>query len=161
MRRGLKVVSEKRQQDAPAKPIHRWTGKPGARLAFVLLIVAGVLNTIGFAFFFDIVWSFDKVVHAYTSFAVAYTLAVALQDVLLARLRPHYTLIVCSLVAYVLALGVLWELGEWAVDIRGYPTVITGKSDTMIDLIADAIGAWLAALYVVGRLRAGKGFPGA
>lgn len=156
----LTVVSTKRDENTRPTVYGRFAAKPGARLASALLVVAGILNAIGFAFFFDVVWSYDKLVHAYTSFAVACALAVVLQNAVLVRLQPRYNVIVWTLVAYVLALGLIWELAEWAVDIRGYPTEITGKSDTMIDLIADGVGAWLAAIWVVGRLRAGKRLPG-
>ena len=116
-----------------------------------LLAIAVVGNALGYLYWFDAVWSYDKLMHCYTSFAIVVALAAVLRDTLIARLRAHRRLMVCTLIAYVVALGVLWEIAEWLVDIGAYPQIIKGKSDTMADLIADGIGAWLAALLVTRR----------
>lgn len=123
-------------------------------LVAVLLVIAAIGNLAGFLFFFDVVWSYDKFMHLYTSFAIGLALALVLRASLIARLRPHPRLIVATIAAMGMGLGVLWELAEWVVDIRGYPTVIKGKSDTMLDLIADGIGALLAGF--VAAYRAGR-----
>ncbi|MFP5350440.1 MAG: hypothetical protein ACLGHO_11430 [Gammaproteobacteria bacterium] len=122
------------------------------RVLGALLALAGIGNALGYLYFFDVVWSYDKFMHVYTSFAVALTIAALLRAALFARLRARPALVVLTLVAYGLALGVIWEWIEWVVDIRGYPSVIMGKSDTMIDLIADAVGAALAGAWIARRL---------
>jgi uncharacterized membrane protein YjdF len=43
------------------------------------------------------------------------------------------------------AIGAAWEVGEWFYDALTHGNAIRGKTDTMTDLVADALGALLAA----------------
>jgi hypothetical protein len=121
------------------------------RLILVLGGIAGVGNALGYLFYFDVVWSYDKLMHFYTSLVIALALAVVLQKSLIAGLRRQPTLIILVITAFGIALGVAWEIVEWVVDIRGYPMIIKGKSDTMFDLIADGAGAYAGAVITARR----------
>ena len=54
----------------------------------------------------------------------------------------RYVIVVAALG---LALGSLWEIAEWLY-VRSVPSALD-KADTMSDLVWDATGAMLAALY--------------
>lgn len=65
-----------------------------------------------------------------------------------------------------MALGVLWEVGEWLGHTYLDERIQVGYDDTMGDLLADALGALIAGMVVRarssgrhGRVRAGRGEP--
>jgi hypothetical protein len=85
---------------------------------------------------------FDEAAHGFTTFAGTLFVAELLSSDL-PRRAARYVVIVAALG---LALGTLWEIGEWLYD-RAVPVnAILGKEDTMSDLLWDATGAMLAAL---------------
>lgn len=143
-RHGLSVVSAARRR--PAITLY------SRSILGVLVAVSLVGNALGYLFYFDVVWSYDKIMHFYTSFVVVLLLAALLRSSLLLHLHPHPLLLMATLTAFGVTLGFLWEVAEWVVDVRGYPLIIKGKSDTMIDMILDGLGAALAAGLVARRL---------
>ncbi|QUW19005.1 hypothetical protein [Agrococcus sp. Marseille-Q4369] len=54
-------------------------------------------------------------------------------------------------------LGLLWELGEWAGHAFITPDIGVGYEDTLTDLVADAIGALIAAIAVEAGERRERG----
>ncbi|WP_425844947.1 hypothetical protein [Agrococcus sp. TSP3-2-1] len=54
-------------------------------------------------------------------------------------------------------LGLLWELGEWAGHAFITPDIGVGYEDTLTDLVADAIGALIAAVAVESGERRERG----
>jgi len=60
--------------------------------------------------------------------------------------------------------GTLWEVAEWAYDLVAPGDAIKGKTDTIVDLIADtggallaaALGTWMLGRRMAGAWRAGK-----
>lgn len=74
----------------------------------------------------------------------------------------HRALLVLNVFCVGVSVGVFWEWAEWAYDhLDGASNTIRGKMDTMIDLILDAVGAFAAALTLVGvgRWRGGRRGP--
>jgi hypothetical protein len=51
------------------------------------------------------------------------------------------------------AIGTLWEIAEWSYDEVIAGNVIKGKTDTMIDLIVDAIGAVMAGILSIDMVQ--------
>lgn len=102
---------------------------------------AAVLNVAAYAFSLYELRGFDEVVHASTFFAA--TLVV--QRLLAADLPRRGAAFFFVLVACGMALGVVWEWMEWAYDSFTATNSILGKQDTLVDLVADTLGAALAA----------------
>jgi hypothetical protein len=87
---------------------------------------------------------YDKLVHLAVSFGLARLAAGALgRLVARERLVPGALLERWVPVLAALALGTLWELFEFAADATGLVKAQRGLADTMLDLGADAGGAWL------------------
>lgn len=116
----------------------------------LLFVVAALVNTAGYAFdvWHDPIW-FDEVVHAYTSFAGMAAIGwLIVRGSVLDGKSSAWRLIV-SVTAIGLAIGVLWEIFEWAIGIIGT------RLDTRRDLVMDTLGAIAAGLWcawVAGRL---------
>lgn len=105
---------------------------------------------------YEAVWWLDLFAHA----ASGAVLALLTRELLLrARLLPAgvgaraATARVLHVSTAVLALGFLWELGEWAGFALINPAINVGYEDTMTDLLADAVGGIVAALAVERRGR--------
>ena len=88
---------------------------------------------------------YDKVMHLGGSGAVA-ALLVAMTWEYLGRRFVVLPAIFVSVVAFAgtLTNGALWEIFEFAIDQTGLFTAQRSLSDTMIDLLADALGALIA-----------------
>ncbi len=95
-------------------------------------------------------------VHAYTIFAITLVLGLFLYGAALIRAGDHTLLLVLVIASVGLAIGALWEVAEWAYDQVVSGNAIRGKTDTIIDLVMDTIGALAAgglAVRMVGRKR--------
>ncbi len=102
---------------------------------------AVLLNVAAYAFSLYELRGFDEVVHASTFFAATFVVQRFLGDEL-PRGRAAFFLV---LVACGMALGVVWEWMEWGYDFFTAGNSILGKQDTQVDLVADTLGAALAA----------------
>jgi len=104
----------------------------------LLLAIAAAVNGAGYALQ---LWHdetlFDEIVHFFTTFVgmLAIGWSVRNRDIL----AQSPTKLAISVVAIGLALGVVWEIFEWAIGIIGRPR------DTAIDLLMDGAGALVAA----------------
>lgn len=123
----------------------------------LLFVLAAAANMAGYVFTLwdDPVW-FDEVVHAYTGFAGS----AAIGWLLVRATRIEETRYGLRLIAVVtaigIALGILWEIFEWAIGIIGTPL------DTRRDLVMDSVGALAAGFWcawVAGRLKDDGGRP--
>lgn len=114
-------------------------------VALLFSILGSALNL------YDKFWWFDEVLHGYAMFA--YTLVVALfaYGVVLGGAREHRLLFVLAVGGVGLAMGAVWEILEWVYDQIVRPNAILAKTDTILDLVVDSIGA-LAAGYVCSRI---------
>lgn len=116
-------------------------------LAF--LLAAGLVNGVAYAFnLFDRLFWIDKALHFYTSFAVTLALAFVWRARLSSPLRRFPVTLALTVAALGLALGVVWEIGEWVADRFSGQNIIKGKTDTIIDLALDGAGAMLAGGWV-------------
>jgi len=117
----------------------------GKALAWAVLAAAVAANVAGYAFgLYQQLWWFDRVLHAFTLFAMTLWLALLVFG---PGFREGFRFRTFLLVlALGLAMGAIWEIAEWAYDRIAPQDVIKGKFDTVLDLIMDTVGAALAAL---------------
>jgi hypothetical protein len=110
--------------------------------------------------FYRSVWWWDHLTHALSSSVVAgvgYATARAL-DVHSERIYLPPQFMFVFILLFVLAFGVFWEVIEFAIgllaEVAGTRTVLTqyGLEDTMLDLIFDAIGAVVVAVWGTAHL---------
>ena len=125
-------------------------------VVWTVIVIAGAVNIAGYALnLYKEFWWFDKVLHAYTTFAVTLPLALLLYREVLTGLRAHRFLLVLTIANLGAAMGALWEIAEFAVAELGEPDV-ESRMDTVMDLLADLAGAVLAALLSVKMLEQSK-----
>lgn len=122
-------------------------------LVIILLAIAIVINVTAQALSLweQLAW-LDKGMHAFSSFALTFALAIFLHRTILGAAWRHPVIAALTIASVGLALGVVWEIGEWIFDRLHAPNVIKGKTDTLLDLIADSLGAVLAAWLSLERL---------
>lgn len=119
-------------------------------LTGAIVAIAALANAVAYGLnLFDKLFWIDKALHLYTSFAVTLALAWAGRTRLVEPLGRHPVVLVLALAALGLALGVLWEIGEWMADRFSGQDIIKGKTDTIVDLIVDGLGAVAAGLLVL------------
>ncbi|MDH5019235.1 hypothetical protein [Halobacterium rubrum] len=137
---------------------HLWLS-PGASL---LVAVAVFLHAAGMLGAYDTVWWFDHLTHGLSAAVVAaagYAAARALDE---HRDDLHFprSFLTVFIFLLTLALGVLWEVAEWAareaaVALALDPVlVVYGVEDTVFDVVFNAVGALLAATLGARYLRA-------
>lgn len=119
------------------------------------LTAAVLLHTVGMLGLYDDVPWWDHVTHTLSATVVAgvgYAAVKAVDDYTDAIHFPPEFLFLFVLL-FTLALGVLWEVLEFAArlfsDAVGVETVLVqyGLDDTVVDLVFDAVGATLVALF--------------
>ena len=127
----------------------------------VFLHALGVLGLPGSeANFYATVWWWDHVTHALSSSivaAVGYTTVRALdrhsKDI---HFPPRFVFVFILL--FVMAFGVFWEVLEFSITLAaqatGNDTILTqfGLEDTLLDLVFDAIGAVIVAVWGTAHL---------
>jgi hypothetical protein len=119
-----------------------------------LLVVAALVNAAGYLWdLYDRLGWFDEAVHAYTTFALTLPLALLLYDVVLTGAQTQKILFILTVASLGVAIGVLWEIVEWAYDQMVPENAILGKLDTIIDLIMDILGGVAAGIVSVTMVR--------
>lgn len=110
----------------------------------LLFVLAALLNAAGWVWnWFRDVWFYDEVVHGYTIFAITLSLGFLAYHALWGEMREHAWLSVLAVASFGLAIGALWELVEWGMMAVNFIKPLTLR-DTMVDLVADSIGALIA-----------------
>ncbi len=94
-----------------------------------------------------IVW-YDEILHLVTAFFLGVLVGARAHRTVFRGTRARLVRRVAVIVTVVLALGLLWELGEWLVDRWRGTTMSKGTKDTAVDLLADLAGALAGALAV-------------
>lgn len=118
------------------------------------LVIAVLVNIAGYVWnLYDRIRLFDEVLHAFTTFALTLPIALLLYEVILIGPRTRPVLFILTVASLGLAIGAVWEIGEWAYDQVVPGNVILGKNDTILDLIVDLIGSVVAGIVSVGMLR--------
>ncbi len=94
---------------------------------------------------------YDKAMHVIGSGAIAALLLVATREFCVReRIAVPRVLVAVIVFAGTLSAGTLWEVFEFAIDRTGLFFAQRGLIDTMIDLVADALGALLALSIFAG-----------
>jgi hypothetical protein len=123
-------------------------------IAWSLLVVAVLMNVAGYLWdLYDRFGWFDEAVHAYTTFALTLPLALLLYNVVMTGAQTHTILFVLAVASLGVAIGVLWEIAEWAYDQMVPENAILGKLDTIIDLIMDILGGVVAGIVSLGMVK--------
>ncbi len=123
-------------------------------VAWGTLTVAILVNAAGYILdLYDRFWWFDDAAHAYTSFSLSLLLALLLYGRVLNGARTHSVLFVLAVAVLGGGIGALWEIAEWGYDQWVPENAILGKTDTIIDLILDTIGALAAGLLSLWMIR--------
>ncbi len=130
------------------------TSRGNQGIVWIIIGVAVLANITGYMFnLYEQFWWFDHILHAYTIFAITLLLGLLAYGVVLTGLRNHKLLLVLMIASIGIAIGGLWEVAEWAYDHMVASNVILGKTDTIIDLIVDSIGAVVAGFLSLGMLK--------
>ena len=117
------------------------------------IVIAMLANIAGYVWnLYNQIRLFDEILHAFTTFALTLPIALLLYQVILIGAHTRPLLFILTVACLGLAVGAVWEIAEWAYDQIVPGNVILGKNDTMIDLIADAIGSILAGIVSVGMV---------
>ena len=127
----------------------------GRALAWTLAALALAANVAGYAF--DLYQSFgwfDRVLHGGTILAITFWLGLFVCARCLHPCIGRNLVAMLMLACVGIALGALWEVGEWGADLVLPGDVIKGKNDTVMDLIMDTAGALAAAVLAMRCLRA-------
>lgn len=120
-----------------------WAGRVAA---WCLAAALALVNAAGYAFdLYRRFWWFDRVLHGCTLFALTFWGASILGGGALNGSANHHLTRVLLIAGLGVALGACWEVAEWGFDHLVPANVIKGKYDTVVDLVADTIGAVLAA----------------
>jgi uncharacterized membrane protein YjdF len=100
-----------------------------------------MLNTGGWIWdLYDTVPYYDDVAHFLTAFSIMFFIGMIIK-------RKHVAayLWILFMTSIGISIGVVWEIVEWAVTRTTSFTFSHSLDDTVIDLIMDTIGAYLAA----------------
>jgi len=127
-----------------------------------LVTLAILLHTIGMLGVYDSVWWYDHLTHTFSASIIAvagYATTKAVDEyVEEISLPPDFMFV--YIILFTLAAGVLWELLEFLARFAAIATGNTavlvqyGVADTTIDLIFDALGGVIAAVFGVPRTQA-------
>jgi hypothetical protein len=88
-------------------------------IAWSLLILAGLAAIAGLKSIFNLYdrfWWYDEAVHFFFFFSITLVLSLYAYGALLTGRRRHEILLVLTIAGLGLALGTIWEMGEWAYD---------------------------------------------
>lgn len=119
----------------------------------LLFVVAVMMNAVGTVWWlFRKTWWFDDVMHLYGCFSITLLFG----SFAWGRISPRFTgrtsrfLIIMGLG---MLIGVAWEVAEWVASAALPITIMRGGVDTAGDLIMDAVGAAVGALFVIRACR--------
>lgn len=113
------------------------------------LLAAGLLTSVlgSLLNLYDRFAWFDEAIHCFNFFAIALVLGLFAYRTVLDAVRDgglHRLMLVLIVAGLGLAAGALWEIAEWAYDGVVRPNAILGKTDTILDLVVDSVGAVVA-----------------
>jgi hypothetical protein len=130
-----------------ASLLYRVTRIRLASLFDLLLVVAGMVNALGWAldlYSVQYPW-FDQVAHGLTTGTVVLvSFRVVYRDDLRRALSRRTPVLVGTIAFLGLGFGAAWELVERALDVGFGLGLQHGLGDTLLDLLADLVGALLA-----------------
>jgi uncharacterized membrane protein YjdF len=118
---------------------------------FIAVLILGITHMIGSMFYlYWSTWWFDNISHFLGGFASAFIVFWILSiTILKSQLSLRGTIFI--LIPLVLAVGLGWEVFEYAFNISDPTTGETYITDTSLDLVADTLGAIVAAFFIGGN----------
>lgn len=96
-----------------------------------------------FYFYWTIEW-FDIFMHVFGGFLIGLIAVFLLLRFLSEEVRNNLKISFLLMISFVLIVGLAWELWEIFV---GFTDIIDDRIDTIVDLIMDFIGGYLAFIY--------------
>jgi len=118
------------------------------------VVIAVIANVAGYVWnLYDRWWFFDDVLHGFTIFALTLPLGLLLCGIALISMPKQRWILALVIASLGVAVGAWWEIAEWGFDQFVAGNVILGKTDTIIDLIMDTIGAMLAGILAARMVR--------
>ena len=134
-----------------------YTTSGNRAIVWVFVVIAILVNAAGYALnLYDRFGWFDEVIHTYTSFTLTLLLALLLYGDVLSGVRRSPILLVLTVASLGIAIGALWEIAEWGYDQMVPENAILGKTDTIIDLILDSLGALAAGIVGIVMIKPGS-----
>ena len=113
----------------------------------LIFMIAALINAGGWAWdLYNQPGPYDEIAHFFTMFAITLAFGFLLYRELMESFYNRRWLFVLTIASLGLALGALWEVGEWLADFVMSKQIVSGLFDTETDLILDGTGALLAAL---------------
>ena len=136
----------------------RWEDRlPG--IFDLLVIIATLLNAGGWVFdWFKLPGPYDEITHAFTTFTITAALGYLVAPVF----RPEWItgkrgLVFLAIVAsFGVAIGGVWEVIEWVVDLFPGTSIFNSLDDTIVDLLMDSLGGVAGALLAILLVRIGN-----
>ena len=113
----------------------------------LVFMIAALINAGGWAWdLYNQPGPYDEIAHFYTIFAITLATGYLLYSELMGSFRDHRVLFVITIASLGIAIGALWEVGEWLADFVTPKQIVSGLFDTITDIMLDSAGAVLAAL---------------
>lgn len=126
-----------------------------------LITISVISHAVGFLGFYENVWWWDWVLHAFSSFVVA-----SIGYVIVESIDKHYEKIYFPprymfffILVFTMAMGVLWEIFEFTASmvaskfVEGPLLIQRGLYDTMEDLVSDMVGGFVFAFWGTEMVR--------
>jgi hypothetical protein len=117
------------------------------QLAWTLAVLGVVFGVLGepTGWYRQYAW-YDELLHAHTSFWVTMLVVLYARSSIFRQPGGHPLWKFVLVAAAGVAIGVVWEIGEWLFDLTiGGPTV-KSRYDTSVDLFVDTVAASISAL---------------
>ncbi|MFP5213720.1 MAG: hypothetical protein ACLGPL_10100 [Acidobacteriota bacterium] len=120
-----------------------WVG-----LLFVLALIG---NAAGFTWnIYKKVWWYDDVMHFYGGFVASLSFGSVWWGAISRLYFRRPAMLVATVAALALAIGILWEIGEALGDmVLPHSSLIGGVADTVSDLVLDTLGGFLGSLVLI------------
>jgi uncharacterized membrane protein YjdF len=129
----------------------------------LIFMIAALINAGGWAWdLYNQPGPYDEIAHFFTVFAITLAFGFLLYRELMESFYKRRWLFVLTIASLGIAIGALWEVGEWLADFVVAKQIVSGLFDTETDLILDCAGALLAALlnlYGLNELRTQASAP--
>jgi len=113
----------------------------------LVFMIAALINAGGWAWdLYNKPGPYDEIAHFFTMFAITLAFGFLLYRELMESFYKRRWLFVVTIASLGIAIGALWEVGEWLVDFVVPKQIVSGLFDTITDIMLDSAGAVLAAL---------------
>ena len=121
--------------------------------AFILLLVIATLDILGEVFYlYWSIWWFDTLLHFLSGICVTMG-GISVYFYIFKNLTPDTTKIILIGLAWIVFIGVIWEIFELYFGITFLSDGITYIRDTSSDLLMDIIGGLVGSLYASKTLK--------